>query len=107
MSEIIMRVQMDEEKVAAMDEARKNLHEAVRSLDVATSVFENSLRKLEFTAKRVDDPEKLTDDFATFYNDQTMFKVAEGLRAAHLNEEQITDAINQMQNRGIFFRERA
>lgn len=61
----------------------------------------------EFPVKRVDDPEKLHDDFEMFYNDQTLFKVAEGLRAAHLDEQQITDAIYQMQNRGIFFRERS
>lgn len=37
----------------------------------------------------------------------TLFKVATGLRAAGIPEDKITDAVNQIMNQGILFRERA
>jgi hypothetical protein len=40
------------------------------------------------------------------YDDTTLFKVYDGLAAAGLSAEQVTDAVSQMQNRGILFRER-
>ena len=43
---------------------------------------------------------------AVMYDSATLTKVSEGLRAAGLKWDTITDAINQMQNRGILFRER-
>lgn len=42
-----------------------------------------------------------------FYNDGTMFKVYQALRRAGLSEPQALNAINEMQNDGILFRERA
>lgn len=106
MAEITMKVQMDPEKLAAMDKAQEDLKTTFSELDTNLWALRRTIMELEFQVKRVEDSDKLHDNFETFYNDQTMFKVAEGLRAAHLDEEQITDAINQMQNRGIFFRER-
>lgn len=41
-----------------------------------------------------------------FFNENTLHKVRSGLSAAGLTEQQITDAINGMQNQGILFRER-
>ena len=38
--------------------------------------------------------------------EETLEKVANGLRAANLNDQQITDAISGMQTEGILFRER-
>jgi hypothetical protein len=41
-----------------------------------------------------------------YYDDQTLFKVYSALQAAGLNEGQIRDAVAEMQNAGILFRER-
>lgn len=53
------------------------------------------------------DPEmdKLMDQ--THYDEDTLFKVAMALRKAGLTYNQVTDAISEMQNAGILFRERA
>lgn len=40
------------------------------------------------------------------FNENTLFKVYDVLRAAGLTEEQSREAINEMQNKGILFRER-
>lgn len=39
--------------------------------------------------------------------ENTLFKVRNALLRVGLTEQQITDAINEMQNEGILFRERA
>ena len=43
---------------------------------------------------------------AESYSDETLIKVADGLKEAGLSPEKVTDAISAMQNRGILFRER-
>lgn len=43
----------------------------------------------------------------TYHDDNTLAKVDEALRRAGLNPEQVREAINEMQNAGILFRERA
>lgn len=40
------------------------------------------------------------------YDDETLFKVYEGLAAAGVVNQQAVEAVNQMQNAGILFRER-
>lgn len=40
------------------------------------------------------------------YTENTLFKVYDVLRAAGLGESQAREAINEMQNQGILFRER-
>lgn len=40
------------------------------------------------------------------FTENTLFKVYDSLRAAGLTEEQSREAINDMQNKGILFRER-
>lgn len=42
----------------------------------------------------------------TCYDENTLFKVDLALQASGLNREQARDAINEMQNEGILFRER-
>lgn len=39
------------------------------------------------------------------HNDNTMLKVYNSLRRAGLSDQQVNDAVNQMQNDGILFRE--
>lgn len=41
------------------------------------------------------------------HDGNTLLKVAHALRKAGLNEDEINIAINEMQNAGILFRERA
>jgi len=41
-----------------------------------------------------------------YYTEETMFKVFKALRKVGLNEEDATDAINELQNVGILFREK-
>lgn len=43
---------------------------------------------------------------ATYHDDQTMTKVYQALIDTGLIEQQAMDAINSMQNAGIYFRER-
>lgn len=41
------------------------------------------------------------------FDENTLFKVYDSLRSAGLEEQQARDAISDMQNKGILFRERA
>lgn len=43
---------------------------------------------------------------ADHFTEATLFKVYKALRATGLTEQQAEDAINEMQNAGILFRER-
>lgn len=42
-----------------------------------------------------------------YFDENTLFKVYDSLRAAGLDEQAARDAISDMQNKGILFRERA
>lgn len=54
----------------------------------------------------IDEMEKINTQFSKEYHDEeTMQKVWAGLRAAGLDDTQLIDAVNQMQNQGILFRE--
>jgi hypothetical protein len=53
--------------------------------------------------------EKITtfsrDDFPIGFNEETLFKVYDALRAMELDEQIARECIREMQNRGILFRE--
>lgn len=42
----------------------------------------------------------------TYYDEDTLNKVYRGLNAAGIFSQQAVDAVNQIQNQGILFRER-
>lgn len=106
MSEITMKVQMDPEKLAAMDKAQEDLKTTFSELDTNLWALRRTIMELEFQVKRVEDSDRLYDNFETFYNEDTLFKVRGALLGVGLREQQITNAINSMQNEGILFRER-
>lgn len=46
------------------------------------------------------------DDFPVYYDENTLRKVYDALEVAGVTGQQATDAVSQMQNLGILFRER-
>lgn len=113
MNEITMRVQMDPERVNAMEKAKDDLQATCSELDTNLWALRRSISELEFQVKRVDDADKLHDNFETFYNENTLFKIHQALdgllliNGRSLAESDVTDIINALQNYGILFRERA
>lgn len=56
--------------------------------------------------KAILDPKPASEDDVTF-TENTLYKVYDALRGSGLSEDQSRDAISNMQNAGILFRERA
>lgn len=97
-----LRVRLDPEVHLRLTETRTKVLALVNKCDDAVAELMYSIKAVEHSFEAVPDPEG-----PITYDDETLFKVRDALEAAGLSENQITQAISEMQNRGILFRERA